>query len=127
MLHEINANAALPTSPVNLRADGEGIGTIDGGPGFALTVTLGAGDPVEITTYGSDPVEVADGPDDHGKPKGKTKTTDDGPHVIELGVGQSATIRSRAQFKTVGISSWVTFGRHGSDESLRTERLGKVA
>jgi hypothetical protein len=99
VLHEINANSSLPSSPMQLRADGEGVGAIDGPAGFAVVLTLQSGDPIEVET-------VRDG------------------RVSTLAVGESLLIRSRSQYRTVGISSWVRLSRHESDDSLRAQRFG---
>ena len=114
MLNEINANAALPTGAIQLRADGAGRLFIDGPAGFALTVLLQAGDPVEITRLAERLSEK--------KIAGIGRTLNED----ELTPGQSAVVTTRSEVRTLGISSWLTVTRHADDGSQRSRQIGGI-
>jgi hypothetical protein len=104
MHHDVNANAAFPTSPIRLSPYATSVMRIDGPPGFALNVTHHAGGPVQVA------------PIDHTGERTRRATT--------LREGDRKTVRELSEVTLVGSSdAYVTLSRHEDDQSRGREGI----
>lgn len=102
MNHDINANGALPSSPIRLSGYAISTMAIDGPPGFALELRVQSGEPVRLQQV-----------DGANEPVGAALTVRE---------GETKVVRERSTVSLLGVTdSYVTISRHDDDATGRTD------